>query len=201
MKWIKKHKILTLIAICVFFVISYVFFNSKKQNNILTHPISKGSIMECVYGIGTVTANKSYQLKTGIAGKINSIFVKEGDSVEKGAKLVELETLFTAPFSGTITSISCHEGETVFSASVILRLTDLLDRYIITVLDQRSILKISKGQIVKLSCDALRDKVYEGKVVAVYPVDNKFHVRIDVPKLPLQILPGMTVDVAIEIKD
>jgi multidrug efflux pump subunit AcrA (membrane-fusion protein) len=201
MTWIKKHKILFSIAmIFVLFAIGFVVFNSKKQTTPLTHSICKGSILECAYGIGTVNANKSYQLKNGVTGKIKNLFVKEGDFVEKGDKLVELETIFTAPFSGTVTSIFCHEGETIFSASDILELTDLLDRYVVTMLDQNSVLRIRKGQMVKLSCDALRDQVFEGTVAAIYPSNNKFHVRIDIPNFPAQILPGMTVDVAIEIK-
>lgn len=201
MTWLKRHKILFGIGcICVFFAIFSLSFHGKK-NTPLTHSIGRGSIMECVYGIGTVHANKRYLLKNGVTGRVKSLFVKEGDYVEKGAKLVELETLFTAPFSGTVTSVSCYEGETVFSSSDILELTDLFDRYVVTVLDQSSMQRIRKGQVVKLSFEDLRDQVFDGMVASVYPFNNKFHVRIDIPDLPPQILPGMTVDAAIEIKE
>ncbi len=202
MKWIKKHKILfSITTICVLCAIVFKAFYGKKETAPLTHFIGKGSILECAYGIGTVHANKNYQLKTGVTGKIKHLFAKAGDFIEKGDKLAELETIFTAPFAGTVTSISCHEGEMVFSGSNILELTDLLDRYVVAVLDQNSILQIRKGQIVKLACASLRDQVFEGVVANIYPLNNKFHVRVDVPNLPAQILPGMTVDVVIEIKE
>ncbi len=202
MSWIKRHKTLFIfLSLCILSAITITFFNKKKQNDMPTHAIGKGSIMECVYGIGTVLSNKSYELKTGVSGKVKKIFVKEGDFVEKGDKLAELETIFTAPFSGTIISISCYEGEMVFSSSVIMMISDLSDRYIKVILDQKSILKISTGKTVKLSFETLRDQIFEGKISAIYPYDNKFHVRIEAPNLPLIVLPGMTGDAAIEITE
>lgn len=202
MKLIKSHKIILSIA-CIGFLITgwYMMIREKQQNAPSTYVIGKGSMMECAYAVGKVTAARAYQLKSGVTGKIRTLFVREGDFVEKGASLAELETVFTAPFSGTVTSVSCHEGETVFAASNILELTDLFDRHVTAVLDQKSALRICPGQIARLSFEALRDRTFEGRVAAVYPSDNKFRVRIDISDLPPQILPGMIVDAAIEIKE
>lgn len=199
MKWIKKHKILVFFLCLLIFLPFFFLFKKNHNPEAKTYSISKGSIMECVYAVGIVKSDKCFQLKTGIAGKINNIFIKEGDFVEKGDKLVCLETLFTAPFSGTITSISYNEGETVFPSHVILKLTDLANRYVSVNLDQKSAFKVAKNQTVKLSFDSLSDQVFEGMVTAIHPDENKFKARIDIPNLPAGILPGMTMDAAIEI--
>jgi membrane fusion protein, macrolide-specific efflux system len=201
MSWIKNHKKLFVI-LCLALIICIVFISNKKTvKEPSTVSLKKGSLIECVYGIGTVTANKSYQLKTGIAGKIKNIFVKEGDSVQKGDKLAEIETIFTAPFSGIITMLSYQTGETVFPQSKILQLIDPADRHISVVLDQTGVLRVKKDQKIKISFDGVRDMTFEGKVSSIYPRENNFIVRIDIPNLPSYILPGMTADIAIEIAE
>jgi multidrug efflux pump subunit AcrA (membrane-fusion protein) len=200
MSWIKKYKkLFALLCLMLIITLTFCLYKKKQPQENLSAPLKKGSIIECVYGIGTVKANKSYQLKSGIASKINNIFVKEGDLVKKGDKLIEMETTFLAPFDGTVTSILYPVGETIFPQSNILQIVDLSDRYIIVTLDQNGILHIKKGQKTKLNFDGMRDNSFEGIVTAIYPNNNQFIVRIDIPNLPQQILPGMASDISIEI--
>ncbi|MEI6243186.1 MAG: efflux RND transporter periplasmic adaptor subunit [Chlamydiota bacterium] len=157
--------------------------------------------MECVYGIGTVSSDAIFHVKSGIPSKIRTIYVKEGDFVEKGAKLIELETIFTAPFAGTITSVSGSVGETAFPQSILINLMDLTHRHVVVSLDQGGALQVQKNQKVKLNFDGLRTSTFEGKVSSIYPKNNHFLVHIDVGNLPPQIIPGMSADVAIEISN
>jgi multidrug efflux pump subunit AcrA (membrane-fusion protein) len=176
---------------------------AKRQDaGVLSDPIKKGSIIESVYGIGMVTATKSFQLKSGVTGNILKIFVKEGDLVKRGSPIVDLEgVFFRAPFDGTITSLPFKVGEAVFVQSVVYTLVDLLDRYLVVSLEQRGALRVRRGQKAKLSFETIRDESYEGTVESVYSNDGNFLVRIDVSKLPAQILPGMTADVAIGVDE
>lgn len=169
----------------------------------LTEPLQKGTLIESVYGIGTVTATKSFQLKPGVTDTIRRLFVKEGDAVKRGEPLVHFDggARMTAPFDGTVTRLPVKTGETVFSQSVILDLVDLLDRYLIVSLEQRSALKVRRGQNARLSFDGFREQSFEGSVESVYSSGDNFLVRIDAPRLPPQILPGMTADVAIGIAE
>ena len=178
-----------------------MFRNRHQANNIYySDPIVRGSILESVYGIGTVTARKSYQLKSGVTNIIRKIYVREGDHVMKNDKLVDLDsTSFRAPFSGTLAWVPIKEGELAFAQAVLLTLTDLTDRYLIVSLDQRGALRVKIGQQARISFDSFRDEAYEGFVEAVYANDNNFLIRINASKLPSQILPGMTADVAIGI--
>jgi macrolide-specific efflux system membrane fusion protein len=166
-------------------------------------PVEKGTIIESVYGIGTVTANRTFQLKSGVTSVIRKIHVKEGDYVIKGSPLVDIEgtARMTAPFDGTITSLPFKVGESVFSQTIILTLVDLSDRYIVVSLEQQGAIHIRHGQLTKISFEGMRNVSYNGIVESVYSKEENFLVRINAPNLPPQILPGMTADVAIGIAE
>ena len=169
----------------------------------LSEPLKKGLIQESVYGIGTVTANRSYQMKTGVTSTVLKLFVREGDEVKKGARLVELDGIgvLTAPFDGTVTSLSFKVGETVFSQSVVMTVTNLSDRYLVVSLEQQAALRVARGMPVRLSIDSLRDQRFTGTVESVYSNGTDFLARIGASDLPARVLPGMTADVAISIRE
>lgn len=169
----------------------------------LSAPLKKGPISESVYGIGTVTATKSYQLKLGVTATIRKLDVREGDRVRRGQTLVEVDgpVALPAPFDGTVVYLPVKIGETVFPQSVILSLADLRDRYIVVSLEQRGAIRVRQDQKARISFDGMRSETFSGTVRAVYSNENNFLVRIDVDDLPPQVLPGMTADVAIGISE
>ena len=175
----------------------------RSNLGLLSAPIQRGTITESVYGIGTVTARNSYQLKVGVTGTILRIFATEGDQVKKGQKLIQLDGMevFKAPFDGTITYFPLKVGETVFAQGIILSLVDLLDRYIIVSLEQRAAIRVRPSQRAKISFENMRDQNYLGVVESIYSNQSQFLVRIRVEGLPPQILPGMVGDVAIGISE
>lgn len=177
--------------------------SKEREMGLLSQPAKKGTIVESVYGIGTVTARRSFQLKSGVPSTIRKLYVKEGDTVRRGDKLVDVQStsLFTAPFDGTVTWLPFKEGETVFAGSGVLTLTDLRDRYIIVSLEQRGALRVRPNQKARVSFDSIREESFTGTVESVYSNENNFLVRIGVAELPPQILPGMTADVSISIAE
>ncbi len=200
-----KLKWITLIALMITVAIFSIFKFSQKRNQLLalTEPLVKGSALESVYGIGTVTANRSFQLKPGVTTSVLKLYVKEGDQVKKGARLVDLSDMnpVHSPFDGTITFLPAKVGETVFAQSVVLSVVDLTDRYIIVSLEQRAALRVVQNQKAKINFDSMRNQSFDGIVQAIYSNDNNFFVRIGADNLPPQILPGMTGDVAISIAE
>ncbi|MBK9294648.1 MAG: efflux RND transporter periplasmic adaptor subunit [Oligoflexia bacterium] len=203
MSWIKKHKILSVIILIILLIaVSGIIKKRKSANTLLTEPLKTGTIIESVYGIGTITAVKSFQVKVTVNNTIQRLFVKEGDFVKKGQRLVIMDAgNFSAPFDGTITYLPFKEGENVFANSIVLSLVDLTDRYLVVTLEQQGALRVRHGQKARLSFDSMRSESFEGVVQSVYSNDNSFLVRIDVPNIPPQILPGMTADVAIGINE
>ena len=104
----------------------------KPSEIILSAPLQKSSISESVYGIGTVFAEKRFDYKAGVTNTLDDVFIKEGDSVTAGQKLIRLGSIFvTAPFDGVVTSLPSKVGENIFASSVVLSLVDLTQRYIV----------------------------------------------------------------------
>lgn len=177
--------------------ITYRSLMAEKPYEVLKH----GSVVEAVYALGTVTARHTYQLKVGVPLDIIKIFHREGEEVAKGEAMIQLSgvPVFRAPFAGTLTSMALKEGETAFPQVPILTLVDLTDRYLTVSLEQQGALRVTKGQSVRMSFESLRGEKFAGKVTAVFPDQGQFFVYIDVDKLPAQVLPGMTADIAIEV--
>lgn len=204
LKWLRANRwrAVLIASAALAAIVVFGWRATSQQGNQLSEPIQKGPIVESVYGIGTVTATRSFQLKLGVTGTIRRLYVKEGDQVKRNQTLMDLDGVpFNAPFDGTITLLPFKVGETVFPQSVALSLVDLQDRYALVTLEQQAALRVRRGQKAKLSFDSLREEAYDGLVEAIYSNDNNFFVRIGIAGLPPQILPGMTADVAIGISE
>ena len=178
-------------------------FKKNQQSSVTYETIKKSSIVESVYGIGTLTAEKSLSIKSGVTSTILKLYVQEGKVVKKGAPLTNLEGIgtFTAPFAGTIVSSPFKEGETVFPQTSIMTLIDLTKTYLLVSIEQQGALRIKPGLPVRVSFDGLRDKVFNGRVESIYSNTSDFLARISVQSLPQIILPGMTADVSIVLQE
>lgn len=78
----------------------------------------------------------------------------------------------SAPISGTVASVSTQEGETVaasLSAPTFVTLVDLSRLEVDAYVDEVDIGRVKVGQTATFTVDAYPDKVFEGKVEAIYP--------------------------------
>lgn len=187
------------LVLSIFIIGAGIFYYSKSQKIQTVHP-KVGPIVEAVYGIGTVTSEKIFQIKYGVPQTIEAIYVKEGDFVKAGSPLIKTDmNISRAPFSGTITSLPFHVGENVFAQTPILTIMDLKDRYLVVSLEQQGALRVKPGQRARIAFDSLRGQKILGIVRSIFPQNDQFLVHVLSEELPDQILPGMTADVAIEI--
>ncbi len=201
---LKKFKKPIFIGIFAFIFVFFLGFRvfSRRADSTFVERVKRGNLIESVYGIGTVGANKSFVFKVGVPTTIRNVFVKEGDFVKAGQEIVELEGVHSrAPYAGIIIFLPVKVGETVFAQSIVYILSDLKDRYITVSLEQRGALKVRQGQKAKISFESLREKSFQGLVESIYSYESNFLVRIGVKELPPQVLPGMTADVAIGINE
>ena len=187
------------IGLCLLLFFVYRFY-MERQNYAQISP-QTGEITEAVYGLGRVKSNHRYEVKVGVLSHIKKIFVKEGDFVQKGQKLIELAEgiSFSAPFTGVVTLVSVYEGETAVAQTVLVRVEDLKDRHIELSLEQEGALRVKQGQSAKVSFESLRGEVLTGHVVGIFPRDNEFIANVEIGSLKESILPGMTADVSIEV--
>ena len=196
-----KRTIAIILAVAIALVAALAAVRAKKRSDFLEVPVRRGPVVQAVYGIGTVTANKSYSLRVGIAATVIDLYVRQGDFVQRGARLLSVDgsTLFRAPFAGTVTSLPVKIGETVFPQAPLLVLTDLRDLYVVVSLEQQAAILVKPGQKASISFENMRDQTYEGRVQTVYSNAGQFLVDIQTARLPPAILPDMTADVGIEI--
>ena len=200
---IGRHPLVSILG--VFFFIGLLIAArtiSERNNGLLTEPLKKSSVMDSVYGIGTVTASRSYSIKPGVTQTLKNLYVKEGDLVKKGDRLANIDLIdYRAQFDGVVNYLPFKVGENVFAATPTLVVTDLSDRYVVVTLVQQGAMRIKPGQKAVLSFDSYREKKYDGVVKSVYSYNGSFLARIDVDNLPAEILPDMTADVAIIIQN
>jgi macrolide-specific efflux system membrane fusion protein len=194
------------IGIALFLLLStaiYFWIQQSRKSTTVLDSITRGSIVNSVYGIGTLTAERSFAIKSGVTSTIHKLYVREGQKIEKGTRLVDLEGIgsFQAPFSGIVVSIPFKEGETVYSQAVVVTLVDPSETYLLVVLEQQGALALKPTLAVKVSFDGLRDQVFDGLVESIYSSGAEFLARISLKTLPKNILPGMTADVAIILEE
>lgn len=163
--------------------------------------ISRGDVVEAAYGVGTVRADRIYNIKIGTSSRVAERYVRLGDRVKKGDPLILLEgiPLYRAPFNGVVTSLGYNVGELVFNQTNVLVLVNDETLFLQVTLDERTVWSIRAGQEARISFEGQRSKLKIGQVRSVYSTENEFSVVIDFPREEISLLPGMTADVAIQI--
>lgn len=198
MGFLKKHALWLLLPLLIAGGLVYFFkpFSERPEIQPRIAPM-----VESVYGIGTVTARHTFDLKLGVMDTLKKLYVVEGDTVKKGDPLVAFvdDQLVRSPFNGVVTSLPYKEGETIFPQMSVLTVTNLKDPYIVVSLEQSAAIPVRRGQTALLSFESLRGQKLSGTVSAIYPKEGEFYVNIEVPQFPEGVLVGMTCDAAIQV--
>ncbi len=112
----------------------------------------------------------------------------------------------TAPFDGTITESYSLPGDMVTPGTASFRIDDLSHLLVDVQLSEVDVNRVSVGQKVNLTFDAIADKTYEGKVKSVSRVGTttagvvNFNATVEILKPDKQVLPGMTAAVNIVVQ-
>lgn len=185
-----------LIGITIYGILAF------KSNKTVHQAPRLGDIEESVFGMGVVKSRSIFEFKPSLTYQIAKVFVTEGDFVKKGDLLLSLELgpLVRTPISGVVTKLPFRERENVFPQTLVARVEDLKDRYIEVAVEQSAAMRVRANLGASLSFESDRNQIYLAKIESIYPSESQFLVRI-LPNedLPLNILPGMTVDVVIQV--
>ncbi|MBQ3423031.1 MAG: efflux RND transporter periplasmic adaptor subunit [Romboutsia sp.] len=130
--------------------------------------VTKGSIREEISLSGNVKANKTSTVSAGENSTVEEIYVDTNEDVSEGEDIILLENgnVIEAPFDGKISKISVSEGDSVNSNTSVFNIIDNSGFKIETSVDESEVSKVSTGQKVEVSVDAI-DKEYEGVVTRV----------------------------------
>jgi multidrug efflux pump subunit AcrA (membrane-fusion protein) len=164
-----------------------------------TAKVTKKEIIEVAYAVGTLESKDIYQFRPGTSLNLQELYVTEGEFVKKGQPLLKMDTIVSAPFDGTVINIPANVGENVNASETVIQIENLKRLQIKAILEQKSIFRVKTGQNVKISFEELPGKIFEGKVSKLYSLDPQFIIYIEPVNLPENTLPGMTVDLVIEV--
>ncbi|RZF21828.1 HlyD family efflux transporter periplasmic adaptor subunit [Halobacteriovorax vibrionivorans] len=195
----KKVYIALVIIVLIAVAIGARVFYFKKNFELISP--KKGDVVEAIYGLGRVESDQEFNVKIGVLSIVEKLYVKEGQSVKKGDRLISFEgrVLFKAPFDGTVTLVANKEREIVLPQFTVLTLKNLNQKYVEVSLEQDAALRVLPKQRARLVFESQSQLKYEGYVKTIYPREGEFITRIEVEGLEKSILPGMTADVVIEV--
>jgi HlyD family secretion protein len=121
------------------------------------------------------------------------------------ARLTLEGATLTAPFAGTIAEINLKPGETPSVASPAIVLADLSSFHIDVAVDEIDISRLSAGQPVTLTLDALPGVALPGQVASISPLATSgatvtsYEVRIDTSSGDKRVRAGMSANADIEV--
>ncbi len=97
-----------------------------------------------------------YQLAPAASGKLEEIYVSEGDSVKAGQVLARVGngSFIKSPIDGSVTDVRMEDGDYATPANVVVVVAETSDLYITANVEETNILKIHPGQSVTVSLDA-----------------------------------------------
>ena len=97
-----------------------------------------------------------YQLTAPAPGKLEKLYVSQGEDVKAGQVLAQVEngSLIRSPIDGTVIDINMQEGDYLTPANVVMVVANTTDIYITANVEETNILKIHSGQSATVSLDA-----------------------------------------------
>lgn len=192
-----------IIAVALILIGGLVYAFLPKEEPGTWFQVRKKPAREVVYGLGKVKSQRIFDYKPGSSHTVEKIEVQEGDEVRQNQVLLKLSegVGIRSPFAGTVTRVLVHEGENVYAQGSILRVESVNDLYVEVVLEQQGAVRIVKGQKARLAFENLKDLSFEAQVETIYPANDQFVLRVRPKNLPASVLPGMTADVGIEIRE
>lgn len=140
----------------------------------------------------------------------------EANSLKKEQALLTLNQtkeqsdnyVITAPWSGTVTSVSVQTGDAVTNGGTIATVADESAWYIEAYVDETDLLTIKAGQSVAVTMDAYNNKTFNGTVSYVGHTltqnsqsVSSYAIKIKMTNPPATIVDGMSCDAAITIAD
>lgn len=193
--------------------------SSKERKDL--YEVKRGEIAQKVTSSGNVHPEKRTVITAPFEGYIKKLYVGVGDKIKKNAPIVSVvQTLLSndpvyplrAPFSGVVVDVNKDEGEYVRKGDLqeyIIRIDRLDQLIVVSKIAEIDIMKVKKGQHVKIKVSSLPTDSFEGRVseVSLAPVvsnnwrdeskvEYKTEITISDPEKKLR--PGMSVILDIE---
>jgi macrolide-specific efflux system membrane fusion protein len=181
-----KRMILLMILVMVFMPSC----GGKTSKPLESVAVTKGTVRAQIPTTGVVEPRNRLEIKPPVAGRIETVLIREGDDVEKGQTLAWMSSSdraalldaarakgtaeyrkwqdiykpapIVAPLNGFIIQKNIEPGQTVTAADAVLVMADKL--IVKAQVDETDIGHISLGQLVNIELDAYPGQTIKGKV-------------------------------------
>ncbi|MGH7799988.1 MAG: efflux RND transporter periplasmic adaptor subunit [Thermodesulfobacteriota bacterium] len=167
-----------------------------------------------INGIVKPDPNRVAEVSTRIEGRIERLYATLGDWVQKGQKLVDIQSrqlgnpppvvTVTAPISGTVVERSVVLGEAVEPNKHLFHIVDLSKVIVEGDVFESDVSKVKLGQDARIRLDAYPDKIFTGKAIFVAseldPVKRTLHIWVSVDNKEGLFKPELFARVALVVK-
>ena len=225
----KLRKILWIIAAIIlaimFFRIANRVMHAKKIETERSVPVVTmapkiGAIEETLTLTGDIKARKEVSVRPRIGGRVEEIYVEEGDEVEEGAPLLSYlagikpdnelydDMVVTAPIAGVVGLKLVKEGDQVMgqsgSINPVFVIYDIDEVKVYCDVPEKNYSDLYAGMPVEVQIDAIPGEVFMGKVSNIRPVIDPMSrttkVEIRLTNADHRIKPGMFANVNLILK-
>jgi len=206
--------VIIILILSAFRIINKVTQKKVQEERIIPVMVSTPRIGEIEYRVtltGDIQANTEVNVRPRVTGRVEEIYVKEGDYVNKGDKLLAFvpgiseksdiyeDMIVRAPISGVIGLQQIKEGEQVTSSvgniNPVFTLYDVRRVKIYADVSEKDYSLIKKGTSALIKIDAFPDQTFQGRVTRIRPVIDPLsrttQVEIVLPNSNQRIKPGM----------
>ncbi len=167
-----------------------------------------------ISGIVKPDPNRVAEVSTRIEGRIEKLYASLGDRVQKGQKLVDIQSrqlgnpppvvTVTAPISGTVVERSVVLGEAVEPNKHLFHIVDLSKVIVEGDVFESDVSKVKIGQNARVRLDAYPNKIFTGKVIFVAseldPMKRTLHLWVSVDNKEGLLKPELFARVALVIE-
>jgi multidrug efflux pump subunit AcrA (membrane-fusion protein) len=165
-------------------------FISSAESLAPTETVIRGTFLDSIVVNGSLRPQEQEIVTTALSGPISAIWVAEGDIVDEGQELFEVEVTtntsrgtqtsyesVTAPIAGTVARLNLSTGKSFLEQngadSPALVIADLASLLVALDVNEVDIPRIAVGQTAELSFDAIPDLLISATVTRVSLIPNE----------------------------
>ncbi len=170
-KRILKRILIILLILAVLAGAAWYLIHSLKAQYTVTYQgytASLGTISNALSFSGTLQAVHSASYTANGNGTVRNVYVKAGDHVTKGDKLIRLSTGQTAEaeFDGTVNVMDLAEGDTVSAGSTLCQIVDFTHMKTSIRVDEYDINSVKVGDSIRITTTAT-EKTFNSAIAAI----------------------------------
>jgi len=221
-----RRKIIWLIVIVLILGIGYVARTRKKmvkENTkedvrealvpVVIEAVKSGNLESVLSFVGDIKGEDQVTVYSEATGRLSRYLVEEGSRVEKDQIIAMVDRAVTgmefeeakvkSPLSGTVGRLYLDKGSTI-GLETPVALIARMDRVKVEFnIPEKDMVKVSKGQEVRVKVDAYPDRTFDGKVTRVSPVVDSLtrsaYAEVTLSNPGHELKPGMFAEITIVV--